>query len=61
MLGLLRCVRLRDGYSGRLHIINALTLASVAELVYKLWVLCYDPVATPRLSELDEREDLWLW
>lgn len=59
-VGLLRCVRPMDGYSGRLYIINALPLASVAKLAYKLWVFWYDP-ATPCLLERDERGHLWLW
>lgn len=59
-VGLLRCVRPMDGYSGRIYVINALPLASVAKLAYKLWVFCYDP-ATPSLLEHDERGHLWLW
>lgn len=43
------------------HIINALPLASVAELAFNLWVLCFDPVATPQLYKHDERGHLWLW
>lgn len=33
---LLRCVRPTDGFSGPLHVTNALPLASVAQLAYKL-------------------------
>jgi len=42
-----------DGYSGPLYVINALPLASVAELADKLWVFCYDPTS-PSLLEHDE-------
>lgn len=44
-----------DGYSGPLHVIKALPLASVAERADQLWLFCYDP-ETPRLSEHDEED-----
>lgn len=46
-----------NGYSGSLHVTNALPLASVAEEAYKLCVV-FDYVATPNLLKCHEWRDL---
>lgn len=46
-----------NGYSGSLHVTNALPLASVAEEAHKLCVV-FDYVATPSLLKCHERRDL---
>lgn len=59
-VGLLHCVRPTDGYSGPLYVVNALPLASVAELAYKLWVFCYDPSNSQPLRTWWKRRSLTL-
>lgn len=46
-----------NGYSGSLHVTNALPLASVAEEAFKLCVV-FDYVSTPSLLKHDERRAL---